>query len=103
MLDHVILSDESFAACAARVRLGAGVQAHVPAQVRFVVKFFGALIAFERFAAQMLFHVRLMGLLARESFAAALTLERLLARVECFIVLREIAGLVEHLVARCTA
>lgn len=99
MLHHVVLPDETLAAGVAGVGLLAGVQAHVPPEVRLVVELLGAEVALVRLIARVLGEVLLVGHLAGEALAAPRALERLVAAVEGLVVLREVARLVEHLVA----
>lgn len=99
MFEHVIFPDEALAALLASVRLLARVKTHVPPQIRLVIELFRALFAFVRLITVVLVLVLLVLTVAGEPFATSATLERLVAVVEGFVVLREIARLHEGLVA----
>ena len=103
VLHHMILSDEPLATLLTGIRLGARVQTHVPSQISFVVEHLRALLTFERFVALMLREVLLVRLIAGKSFATSLTLERLVAAVESFVVLCQVARFVKHFVALHTS
>lgn len=98
VLYHVILADESLATLDARERLATGVQAHMSSQVRLVVECLRTLLALEWFFSRMLCYMLLVRCTAREPLAAPLTFERLIAAVECLVVLGQVAGLVEHFI-----
>lgn len=98
MLHHMILADEAFIADLATVRLGAGVQAHMPSQIGLMVELFGALVTFEWLVAHMFSQVLVVRLVAWKAFAATLTFVRLVATVERFVMLGQVASFVKYLI-----
>lgn len=99
VLHHVVLPDESLAAIITGVRLFASVEAHVPPEVSFVVELLRAYLALVRLVAGVLLQVLRVQVLEGEPLAALIAFERLVAGVEALVVLRQVAGLVEDLVA----
>lgn len=98
VLHHVILPDETLAAIITGVGLFAGVQAHVPSEVRLVVELLRANLALVRFFAGVLLQMLGVEILEWKSLTALIAFERLVARVEALVVLREVASLVENFV-----
>lgn len=99
VLQHVIFSDESLSALITSIRLGSTVKTHVPSEICLVVELLGTQLTLEWLFPAMLRQMFLVRLIAGESFPAPVTLERLITRMECFVVLRQIARLVEYFVA----
>lgn len=99
VLHHVVLPDESLAASITGVRLFASVEAHVPPEVSFVVELLRAYLALVRLVAGVLLQVLRVQVLEGEPLAALIAFERLVAGVEALVVLRQVARLVEDLVA----
>lgn len=99
VLHHVVLPDEPLTAIITGVRLFASVQAHVPSEVSFVVELLRAYLALVRLVAGVLLQVLGVQVLEGEPLAALIAFERLVAGVEALVVLRQVAGLVEDLVA----
>lgn len=88
MLYLVIASHEALAALLALVRFDALVQAHVPAQVGFVIELFRAFHALERFVSAMLGDVRGERLGGREALAARFAFKGPGSAMERLVVLR---------------
>lgn len=99
VLHHVVLPDESLAAIITGVRLFASVEAHVPPEVSFVVKLLRTYLALVRLVTGVLLQVLSVQVLEGEPLTALIAFERLVARVEALVVLRQVASLVEYLVA----
>lgn len=99
VLHHVVLPDESLATIITGVRLFASVEAHVPPEVSFVVELLGAYFALVRLVTGVLLQVLRVQVLEGEPLAALIAFERLVTGVEALIVLRQVASLVEDLVA----
>ena len=74
-------------------------ETHVPPEVRLVVELLWADLAFVRLVACVFAQVLKVEVFLRETLAAARTLERLVARVEALVVLRQVARFVERFVA----
>lgn len=99
VLHHMVLSDESLAASITGVWLFASVEAHVPSEVSFVVELLRTYLALVRLVTSVLLQVLRVQVLEGEPLAALIAFERLVARVEALVVLRQVASLVEDLVA----
>lgn len=99
VLHHVVLPDESLAAIITGVRLFAGVEAQVPPKVSFVVELLGTYLALVWLVTGVLLQVLRVQVLEGEPLTALIAFERLVARVEALVVLRQVASLVEYLVA----
>lgn len=99
MLLHVILSDESLAASFTFKWPLTGVDASMPLEVSFVSEYLWAYVAFVLSRHRMHFRVLLVDFLVRKSFAALNAFIRLIARVKALVMLRQVAGLVEKLIA----
>lgn len=99
VLHHVVLAYEALVADLAHERLLAGVQAHVPPEIRLVVELLRAQRALVRLVAGVLLLVLLEQVRALEPFAAQVTFKRLVSLVERVVVLSQIADPVERLVA----
>lgn len=99
VLHHVVLPDESLAAIITGVRLFAGVEAQMPPKVSFVVELFGTYLALVRLVTGVLLQVLRVQVLEGEPLTALIAFERLVTRVEALVVLRQVASLVEYLVA----
>lgn len=99
VLHHVVLPDESLAAIITGVRLFAGVEAQVPPKVSFVVELLGAYLALVWLVTGVLLQVLRVQVLEGEPLTTLIAFERLVARVEALVVLRQVASLVEYLVA----
>lgn len=99
MLHHMVLPDESLAASITGVRLFASVEAHVPSEVSFVVELLRTYLALVRLVTGVLLQVLRVQVLEGEPLAALIAFERLVARVEALVMLRQVASLVEELVA----
>lgn len=99
VLHHVVLPDESLAAIITGVRLFASVEAHVPPEVSFVVELLRTYLALVRLVAGVLLQVLRVQVLEGEPLAALIAFERLVAGVEALVMLRQVASLVEDLVA----
>lgn len=99
VLHHVVLPDESLATIITGVWLFASVEAHVPPEVSFVVELLRAYLALVRLVTGVLLQVLRVQVLEGEPLAALIAFERLVTGVEALIVLRQVASLVEDLVA----
>lgn len=99
MFLHVILSDESFTASITREWLFARMEAEVPPQIGLVVELLRTPLALVRLLARVLLQVLLVLRLSRKSLPTLGALERLNARVKALVMLRQIARLVEMLIA----
>lgn len=99
MLLHVVLSDESLTASFTFKRPFTRMNANMPLEVSFVGEYLRAHVAFVLSRHRMHFCVLLVQLLVRKSFAALDAFIRFIARVKALVMLRQVAGLVEKLIA----
>lgn len=99
VLHHVVLSNETLSASITGVRLFASVQAHVPSEVGLVVELLRTNLTFVGLLSGVLLQVLGVHDFVGKALAALVTFEGLVARVKTLVVLSQIAGLVEDLVA----
>lgn len=99
VLHHMVLSDESLAASITGVRLFASMEAHVPPKVSFMVELLRAYFALVRLVTGVLQQVLRVQVFEGESLTTLIAFVWFVTRVKTFIVLRQIASLVENLVA----
>lgn len=99
VLHHVVLSDESLAASITGVRLFATMEAQVPPKISFMVKLFRTNFTLVGLVTGVLQQMLCVQVFEGESLTALSAFVRLVTRVKTFVVLCQIASLVEDLIA----
>lgn len=99
MFDHTIFANETLATDFTGEGFLAGMEAHVPSQIRFVIELLRAHFTFVRLVSSMFGKMLLIKDLNWESFTTLATLEWFLPIVEALVMLFQVTQAIEHFVA----